>query len=562
MRVEVAQVVGRDRAELLDQPQRLAGLHRERLAVRVEQVGKRLGAVDEHAPDPGEVVEADLVDEHAARLDLEQARDQPLDADRDVAEADRAVSGVEKRTRDDPDGVREVDDPGVRRGQLAHALRDLEHDRNGAHRLRESAGARRLLPDAAARERDRLVGEPGVLAADAQLENDERRAVDRRVEVVRDEERPLEPVALEHPARHRADDRAPLRVDVVEDELVDRQPRALAREPRDELGRVRRAAADDRELHPLTPVSVTPSTNAFWARKKTTTTGSMMRSVAAIVRFHCTWWRFRNCGEADRGDPVVRVLADVQERQEEVVPRVEHREERHRRDRRLREPQDDRREDAELAAAVDPRGVEVLLRDGEEELPQEEDREGVTEPVRDDQRPQAAHETELRPHHVQRDDRHLRRQHQGDQHDHEQRLAASPAQARERVCDRDARDEEPDRREGRVDERVERPAPERRAGEHVDVVLPAERLGQSLAESAWSVVISDVRPMKTTGARNAIAATISRLWSAIAISSRFRRIDGGTVRRRGAAWRVTAAPLMPTPQIPNLRRQIRDRDHP
>ena len=46
---------------------------------------------------------------------------------------------------------------------------------------------------------------------------------------------------------------------------------------------------------PFTPVSVTPSTNAFWARKNTMTTGSMITSVAAIVRFHCTWWRLRNC---------------------------------------------------------------------------------------------------------------------------------------------------------------------------------------------------------------------------------------------------------------------------
>ena len=53
--------------------------------------------------------------------------------------------------------------------------------------------------------------------------------------------------------------------------------------------------------------------------------------------------------------------------------------------------------------------------------------------------------------------------------------------------------------------------------------------------------------MKTTGARNAIAATIRRLWSAIEISSRRRRIEAGTVTPpgsgaleadRGAAHRV------------------------
>src|SRR5581483_8003453 len=45
---------------------------------------------------------------------------------------------------------------------------------------------------------------------------------------------------------------------------------------------------------PFTPVSVTPSTNAFCARKKTTITGAITSSVAAIVRFHCTWWSDRN----------------------------------------------------------------------------------------------------------------------------------------------------------------------------------------------------------------------------------------------------------------------------
>ena len=66
-------------------------------------------------------------------------------------------------------------------------------------------------------------------------------------------------------------------------------------------------------------------------------------------------------GEPDRRDPVVGVLADVQERQEEVVPRVEHREQGDGRDRGLGQTQDDRRQDPELAAAVDPGRVEVLL---------------------------------------------------------------------------------------------------------------------------------------------------------------------------------------------------------
>ena len=229
--VEVPEVVGGDRAELLDQAKRLARLRGEGVPVCVEQVGQGLSSVDEHAPHPGQVVEPDLVDEHARGLDLEQARDQALDADRDVAEPDRAMAVVEKRAGDDPDRVREVDDPRVRRGQCAHALCDPEHHGDGAHRLREAAGARRLLADAPARERDRLVGEPRLLTADAQLEDDERGAVDGSVEVVGDDERALEAGFGEHAPRHRAHDLAALRVDVVQHELVDRQPGTLARQP-------------------------------------------------------------------------------------------------------------------------------------------------------------------------------------------------------------------------------------------------------------------------------------------------------------------------------------------
>ena len=97
-------------------------------------------------------------------------------------------------------------------------------------------------------------------------------------------------LAREHPLREPADDVEPLGVDVVQRELVHGE----AREVRDELGRVRRARADDGELHPFTPVRVTPSTNARCARKKRTMTGAMTSSVAAIVRFHCTWWSERN----------------------------------------------------------------------------------------------------------------------------------------------------------------------------------------------------------------------------------------------------------------------------
>ena len=92
---------------------------------------------------------------------------------------------------------------------------------NGAERLREAARAGRLLADAAAGERQRLVREPRRLAADADLDEHEVGAVDRAVEVAGELERSRESDTLEHPARERADDRQPLGVDVVQHELAD-----------------------------------------------------------------------------------------------------------------------------------------------------------------------------------------------------------------------------------------------------------------------------------------------------------------------------------------------------
>ena len=221
--------------------------------------------------------------------------------------------------------------------------------------------------------------------------------VERAVEVAGDDQRAGEALPLEHPRRQPADDLAPLRVDVVQHELAHVDPVALAREPGHELGRIRRPGADDRDLHPFTPVRVTPSTNALCARKKSEDhrRHHEQRRRHGEVPLHLV--ERAELREPDRGDPVVGVLAEVEQRQEEVVKRVEEREERDRRDRRLRQPQHDGRQDAELAAAVHASRVEVLLGDGQEELAQQEDRERVAEPVRDDQRPERADEVRASP---------------------------------------------------------------------------------------------------------------------------------------------------------------------
>src|SRR6185369_15454769 len=112
--------------------------------------------------------------------------------------------------------------------------------------------------DAAARQRGGLVSQPRCLTADPDLDEDEVGAIDGGIQLTPDRELAREARPVEHPAREPADDLQPPSVDVVQSKPTDLEPC----EPRDELGRVGRAGADDGELHPFTPVSVTPSTNA------------------------------------------------------------------------------------------------------------------------------------------------------------------------------------------------------------------------------------------------------------------------------------------------------------
>src|SRR5262249_3983546 len=246
--IEVAEVVRRDRVELLEHGPRLSGTCGELVAVLGQELRKRFVPVDEHGAHPRQVVEPDLVDEDAVRRDVDEPGDLPLNADCDVAEADGPVVGVAERTSDDADGVGEIDDPGVG-CELGHARRDLEHHRHGPERLRQASGSRRLLADAAARKRDRLVAEARGLTADAQLHQDERRAVQCAVELVGDEQASFKAGRREHPPREPADDLAPLGIDVLEYDLAKPDAVALTRQAGDQLGRVRRPSADDGELH-------------------------------------------------------------------------------------------------------------------------------------------------------------------------------------------------------------------------------------------------------------------------------------------------------------------------
>ncbi len=108
-----------------------------------EQLRQAIDAVDPDRPHPGQVVEPDVLE-----LDPLRARRRSWAANRrwkpiaTLHRPMRAVAGVEERLGDDPDRVREVDDPGAGRGPPGGLLGELEHDRDRPQRLGEAARAR------------------------------------------------------------------------------------------------------------------------------------------------------------------------------------------------------------------------------------------------------------------------------------------------------------------------------------------------------------------------------------------------------------------------------------
>ena len=86
---------------------------RQRVSEALDHLAEHVAAFDPRRPDPRQVIEADLLDEHPLGRHAQVSSDLALEVDRDVAQPDRAVSRVEKCPGHDPDGVREVDDPRV-----------------------------------------------------------------------------------------------------------------------------------------------------------------------------------------------------------------------------------------------------------------------------------------------------------------------------------------------------------------------------------------------------------------------------------------------------------------
>ena len=182
------------------------------------------------------------------RRDAQAVGQLALEPDRDVAQADRAVAGVDQGLGDQPGRVREVEQPRPVGAAGGHVAGDVEHDGDGAKRLREAARAGRLLADAAELRRHRLVQEPGGEPADPQLHEHERRSVDRAAAVGGADELAAEALPAQDPPGQPTDDVQAALVDVVQHELGEAQALGPQPQPLDQLGGVRAAPADDCDL--------------------------------------------------------------------------------------------------------------------------------------------------------------------------------------------------------------------------------------------------------------------------------------------------------------------------
>jgi hypothetical protein len=214
------------------------------VAVLASSSGRTVRPVDRHLPpDPGQVVEPDVVELTSAGVTPSSSANAPLEADRHVAQPDGPVPGLSSARVTMPTGLVKstIQASGA---PAAGPLGDVEHDGDGAQRLREAAGPGRLLPDAAALERPGLVAVARRLPADPQLQQHDVGPVHARVDVAGRGDPGRVAGAGQHPPGHAADQLEAAGVRVDEHELVDRQLVAQPGEPVDQLGGVRRAAAD------------------------------------------------------------------------------------------------------------------------------------------------------------------------------------------------------------------------------------------------------------------------------------------------------------------------------
>ena len=102
-------------ARTVEPARRAARLSRPSSRRRPRAARAAVDPVDPHRPHPGQVIEPDVLEADRSG-DTPSAGQAPLEPDRDVAQADRAVAGVEEGLGDDADRVGEVDDPRAGRG--------------------------------------------------------------------------------------------------------------------------------------------------------------------------------------------------------------------------------------------------------------------------------------------------------------------------------------------------------------------------------------------------------------------------------------------------------------
>ena len=183
------------------------------------------------------------------------------------------------------------------------------------------------------------------------------------------------------------------------------------------------------------------------------TSGRAMTAAAAIDQWPLGLVARLEALERDRQRIELRV-PEVDQRAEEVAPLLDEGEQRDRDEGRPRQRDDDPPAGSQLARAVDPGGVRQLIRDGPEELAQQEDEERIAQERRDQQGQVGPDPAELAERHVQRDERDLGRQHHRREQDQEDDVASGPSDPGEPVRHEAARHDGPDDRRDGIEEAV------------------------------------------------------------------------------------------------------------
>ena len=186
--VEVVQVVGRDRAEdrACSSGRHAASASASSSAcVAVEQLGQPVHAVDRDGADPGQVVEPGVAQPHPVGLDPEPAASRRW---KPMATLHRPIARWPSSSRARvtmPTGLVKstIQASGSARRRTSSAMSSTTGTVRSA--LAKPPGPGGLLADQAELVRQRLVDQPGRLAADPQLDQHRGRTVDRRGQVGR-----------------------------------------------------------------------------------------------------------------------------------------------------------------------------------------------------------------------------------------------------------------------------------------------------------------------------------------------------------------------------------------